>query len=72
MKKSDSIRYVLDSNICYCELCRKCLLLLKSGCPETTNAKRLPGRPRSEQARQAILRSTSRLLQRTGFAETLD
>src|ERR1022692_1515632 len=31
--------------------------------------KRLPGRPRSEQARQAILRSTSRLLQRTGFAE---
>src|ERR1017187_804506 len=32
-------------------------------------AKRLPGRPRSEQARQAILRSTSRLLQRTGFAE---
>ena len=32
-------------------------------------ARRLPGRPRSEQARQAILRSTSRLLQRTGFAE---
>ena len=31
--------------------------------------KRLPGRPRSEQARVAILRSTSRLLQRTGFAE---
>jgi len=38
--------------------------------PENNNgAKRLPGRPRSEQARQAILRSTSRLLQRTGFAE---
>jgi AcrR family transcriptional regulator len=38
--------------------------------PKTNNdAKRLPGRPRSEQARQAILRSTSRLLQRTGFAE---
>ncbi len=37
---------------------------------ESSNgAKRLPGRPRSEQARQAILRSTSRLLQRTGFAE---
>src|ERR1035437_2099066 len=31
--------------------------------------KRLPGRPRSEQARVATLRSTSRLLQRTGFAE---
>jgi len=38
--------------------------------PENNNGgKRLPGRPRSEQARQAILRSTSRLLQRTGFAE---
>ena len=38
--------------------------------PENDNgAKRLPGRPRSEQARQAILRSTSRLLQHTGFAE---
>src|ERR1035437_4253433 len=38
--------------------------------PENNNsAKRLPGRPRSEQARQAILRSTIRLLQRTGFAE---
>ncbi len=37
--------------------------------PGTDKAKRLPGRPRSEQARQAILRSTSRLLQRTGFAE---
>jgi AcrR family transcriptional regulator len=38
--------------------------------PRNNNgAKRLPGRPRSEQARQAILRSTSRLLQRTGFAE---
>jgi AcrR family transcriptional regulator len=31
-------------------------------------ARRLPGRPRSEHARQAILRSTSELLQRTGFA----
>ncbi len=37
--------------------------------PENNNGKRLPGRPRSEQARQAILRSTSRLLQHTGFAE---
>src|SRR5579864_8384076 len=38
--------------------------------PESNNGgKRLPGRPRSEQARQAILRSTSRLLQHTGFAE---
>ena len=32
-------------------------------------ARRLPGRPRSEQARQAILRSTSQLLQSTGFAD---
>ena len=31
--------------------------------------KRLPGRPRSEQARQAIYRSTLRLLRRTGFPE---
>jgi AcrR family transcriptional regulator len=37
--------------------------------PGNDKAKRLPGRPRSEQARQAILRSTSRLLQRTGFAK---
>src|SRR5271165_4028449 len=32
-------------------------------------ARRLPGRPRSEQARQAILRSTLKLLQHTGFPE---
>lgn len=32
-------------------------------------AKRLPGRPRSEHARQAILRSTLKLLQNTGFPE---
>ena len=31
--------------------------------------KRLPGRPRSEHARQAILRSTLKLLQHTGFPE---
>jgi AcrR family transcriptional regulator len=38
--------------------------------PENSNGtRRSPGRPRSEQARQAILRSTSRLLQHTGFAE---
>ncbi len=33
------------------------------------SAKRPPGRPRSEQARKAILRSTMRLLQQTGFAD---
>src|SRR5579863_658829 len=33
------------------------------------NGKRPPGRPRSEQARQAILRSTLRLLGRRGFSE---
>ncbi len=31
--------------------------------------KRLPGRPRSEHARQAILRSTLKLLQHTGFPD---
>src|SRR5215472_15764683 len=33
------------------------------------NGKRAPGRPRSEAARRAILRSTLRLLKRTGFNE---
>src|ERR1035437_7138140 len=37
-KRLDSIRYVLDSNICYCESGGKCLLLLKSGCRKTTTA----------------------------------
>ncbi len=32
-------------------------------------AKRPPGRPRSEHAKQAILRSTLKLLRRTGFAQ---
>ena len=32
-------------------------------------AKRSPGRPRSEQARRAILRSTLRLLKHTGFSD---
>jgi AcrR family transcriptional regulator len=32
-------------------------------------AKRPPGRPRSEHARQAILRSTMNLLQKTGFSD---
>lgn len=36
---------------------------------ENGNGKRPPGRPRSEQARQAILRSTLRLLARRGFSE---
>ena len=35
----------------------------------SNGTRRLPGRPRSEEARRAILRSTSQLLQRTGFAE---
>ncbi|HUI83939.1 MAG TPA: TetR/AcrR family transcriptional regulator [Candidatus Binatia bacterium] len=39
------------------------------GPPGSNGAKRAPGRPRSEHARQAILRSTLRLLRRSGFAE---
>lgn len=35
----------------------------------SNGSKRLPGRPRSEPARQAIFRSTLRLLRRTGFPE---
>jgi AcrR family transcriptional regulator len=36
---------------------------------ENGNGKRPPGRPRSEQARQAILRSTLRLLGKSGFSQ---
>jgi len=37
--------------------------------PQDNGARRLPGRPRSEEARRAIFRSTLKLLQNTGFAE---
>ena len=36
---------------------------------KATNGKRAPGRPRSEDARKAILRSTLKLLQETGFPD---
>src|SRR5271169_1336324 len=36
---------------------------------DNNGAKRLPGRPRSEHSRQAILRSTLHLLQRTSFPD---
>jgi len=36
---------------------------------KASNGKRAPGRPRSEDARKAILRSTLRLLQETGFPD---
>jgi len=36
---------------------------------QNSGAKRLPGRPRSEQSRRAILRSTLNLLQHTGFPD---
>lgn len=36
---------------------------------QNTGGKRAPGRPRSEQSRRAILRSTLKLLQRTGFPD---
>lgn len=37
--------------------------------PENRNGKRPPGRPRSEQARQAILRSTLKILGESGFSD---
>lgn len=37
--------------------------------PEQQETKRAPGRPRSEQSRQAILASTLRILQEVGFAD---
>ncbi len=36
---------------------------------ENSNGKRPPGRPRSEEARQAILRSTLRILGQSGFSD---
>ncbi len=41
----------------------------KPAAQHNNGAKRLPGRPRSEHARQAILRSTLKLLQHTGFPD---
>jgi len=41
---------------------------LAAGSPENGNGKRPPGRPRSEQARQAILRSTLKILGENGFS----
>jgi AcrR family transcriptional regulator len=46
---------------------RKTLLVAGSG--PNGNGKRPPGRPRSEQARQAILRSTLKILGENGFSE---
>ena len=63
----DTVR--IGFNICYGESCSKWLLLVKSGRENNNGAKRLPGRPRSEQARQAILAQHAELLQHTGFPE---
>jgi AcrR family transcriptional regulator len=41
---------------------------LAAGQPENNNGKRPPGRPRSEQARLAILRSTLKILGENGFS----
>lgn len=43
--------------------------LLAASYRENTNGKRPPGRPRSEKARQAILRSTLKVLGKNGFAD---
>jgi AcrR family transcriptional regulator len=70
-KSFDTIRYVSDLNICYGR--RMGQLLLESrgrvGKPNkgADGTRRQPGRPRSEQARRAILRSTLKLLQRSNF-----
>jgi AcrR family transcriptional regulator len=42
---------------------------VETGEDKTGNGKRAPGRPRSEDARKAILRSTLKLLQETGFPD---
>lgn len=42
---------------------------LVAGQPENHNGKRPPGRPRSEQARLAILRSTLKILGENGFSD---
>lgn len=42
---------------------------LAAGPPENRNGKRPPGRPRSEQARLAILRSTLKILGEKGFTD---
>ena len=42
---------------------------LVAGYAENTNGKRPPGRPRSEEARQAILRTTLKLLAEKGFSD---
>jgi AcrR family transcriptional regulator len=41
---------------------------IAAGSPENRNGKRLPGRPRSEKARLAILRSTLKILSENGFS----
>jgi len=41
----------------------------QNGFPERNGAKRAPGRPRSENSRQAILRSTLKLLRKSGFSD---
>src|SRR5215467_13633936 len=43
--------------------------LLAASYRENANGKRPPGRPRSEKARQAILRSTLKVLGKSGFAD---
>jgi len=42
---------------------------VEAGKDKSSNGRRAPGRPRSEDARKAILRSTLKLLQETGFPD---
>lgn len=64
----DTIRYVLDS-MRRVLVSKEMTSSEQRHSPGQNGSKRPPGRPRCEQAQKAILRSTLKLLQKTGFAE---
>jgi AcrR family transcriptional regulator len=67
----DTVR--IGFNICYCGVMKQWpsggRKQVQSPGNSANGNKRLPGRPRSEQARRAILRSTMKLLRRSTFPE---